>query len=195
MKNNKIDTCISLFATAVFAMTLLFTACKSEPKTEDTKEVAEEQNEAKFTDTKEDAAEFLVDAAEFNLAQMEFGKLTEVKSHNADVKAFGKMMAEMHVIKVKELAIYADSKQVSVPTSLTDENKKDYDNLNKVGIDDFDKKYLENVVERHKKAIEDYTEEMNKTNDEAFKKWINMELASLREHLDSAMSLQAKLDK
>jgi putative membrane protein len=189
----KIDICISLSAIVVFGITLAFTACKNEPKHEDTKEIAEEHNEAKFEDNKEKDAEFLVDVAEFNLQQAELGKLAAIKSNNPSVQEFGKMMQNMHIVKTNELNTLAGSKQISVPQSLTDDNKEDYNNLNKKDIDDFDKKYLDIVIEKHTASIREYTDELDKTTDAAIKKWLALETASLREHLDAAMMLQTKL--
>ncbi len=191
--NRKFYSRIHLSAALVFALGLAFTACKNNPKPEDTKSVAEAQNEAKFEDEKENEAEFLADVAEFNLQQAELGKLASIKSNNAAVKDFGKMMQDMHTAKMKELSRLAASKQVSVPTSLTDDNKEDYNALNKKDIEDFDKRYLDLVIDKHGSSIREYTDATDKTSDAALKKWLALETASLREHLDAAMMLQIKL--
>lgn len=196
MKNSLTSLYKSLFiGLTVSTMTLALQSCKNENKEEDTKEVAEEKNEAKFQNSNKEDAEFLVDAAEFNLQQAELGKLTAVKSNSDDVKTFGKMMQEMYTAKMSDVNMVAVVKQISIPTSLTEDNKEDYNTLNKQDIQDFDKKYLESVVDDHKEAIDEYTSRMNKTNDADIKKWLTLELASLREHLDVAMTLQSKLNK
>jgi len=196
MKNSLTSLYKSLFiGLTVSTMTLALQSCKNENKEEDTKEVAEEKNEAKFQNSNKEDAEFLVDAAEFNLQQAELGKLTAVKSNSDDVKTFGKMMQEMYTTKMSDVNMVAVVKQISIPTSLTEDNKEDYNTLNKQDIQDFDKKYLESVVDDHKEAIDEYSSRMNKTNDADIKKWLTLELASLREHLDVAMTLQSKLNK
>lgn len=191
--NKKLYNRIHLPAALVFVLGLAFTSCKNDPKPDDTKSVAEAQNEAKFEDEKENEAEFLVDVAEFNLQQAELGKLASIKSNNAAVKDFGKMMQEMHTAKMKELSEMAASKQVSVPTALTEENKEDYNALNKKDIEDFDKQYLDLVIDKHGSSIREYTDATDKTSDAALKKWFALETAALREHLDAAMMLQIKL--
>lgn len=183
---------IKLYLRVAFCLLVLsFTACKKQQ--EDSKELANEKNEAKFEDNKEEDAKFLADAAEFDLQQAELGKLTALKSENAEVKAFGKMMEEMYNEKVSSLNAFASSKQMSVPTSITENNKEDYNTLNKKDIDDFDKFYLGNVVDKHTDAIDRYTEKAKQTHDPELKQWLNVELASLREHLDGAITLQSKL--
>lgn len=192
---NKLDIFISFFATAVFTMTLSFTACKQDPQKQEPKVIAENKNEFKFDDTKEDDAKFLVDVASFNLEQAELGKLAALKSIRPEVKEFAKMMEAAHSTKIKDLNEFVALKQISVPVSLTDDNKEVYNNLNKEYVDDFDRQYLHQLIEKHTEAIEDYTSQVRKTSDVTLKKWTQIELASLREHLDGAMTLQSKLIK
>jgi putative membrane protein len=190
MKNNQVYN--FLLATIAVLAIIFIIACKKEP-TADPEELAHEKNDAKFENTREKDAEFLVDEAAFNLEQAELGKLVSLKSNNADIKAFGKMMQTMHQRNISELDAFTVSKQVSIPTSLTDENKENYNTLNKKDIDNFDGAYLERVVDAHKNAIENCSSEMKKTVDADIKKWLTTELAFLREHLDNAMTLQSKL--
>jgi putative membrane protein len=190
MKNNQVYN--FLLATIAVLAIIFIIACKKEP-TADPEELAHEKNDAKFEYTREKDAEFLVDEAAFNLEQAELGKLVSLKSNNADIKAFGKMMQTMHQRNISELDAFTASKQVSIPTSLTDENKENYNTLNKKDIDNFDDAYLERVVDAHKNAIENCSSEMKKTGDADIKKWLTTELAFLREHLDNAMTLQSKL--
>src|SRR6187402_975356 len=98
-------------------------SCKNETKQEDPKEVAEDQNEAKFDtiDSKEDDSEFLVDAAEINLAEIEIGKLAQTKSSNPEVKKFGKMLVDEHTKSAAEVKAIADKRNFSLPTSITEE--------------------------------------------------------------------------
>jgi len=191
---NQFQSKYTSFTIAICAAIFSLSSCKQESKPEDTKEVAEEKNEAKFENTKEDEAKFLVDVTEFNLEQAELGKLTALKSNNAEVKAFGSMMERMHNENIKDISALAASKQISIPTSLTDDNKDDYNALNKKDIDDFDKQYIDRVVEEHKKAIEHFTDQADKTSDADSKTWLATQLALLREHLDNAMTLQSKLE-
>ena len=82
-----------VLGTGIILLSLSLNSCKKEIKQEDPKEVAEDQNEAKFDDSnsKENDSEFLVDATEINLAEIEIGKLAQTKSTNPEVKKFGKM--------------------------------------------------------------------------------------------------------
>lgn len=185
----------AFFSAVICFLFIYFSACKQESKPEDTKEAAQQKNEAKFENTKEEDAKFLVDVAGFNLQQAELGKLAAIKSNNTAVKAFGRMMEERHKESFKDLNLLVTAKQISIPSSLTEDNKDNYNALNKKGIEDFDHEYLNRIVKEHTEAIHDYTKEMDKTNDAEIKKWLVIQLTSLREHLDNAMTLESKLKK
>src|ERR1051325_1248602 len=89
----------ALLGAAVVTLSFGMQSCKQEPKQEDPKEVAEDENEAKFDDVneeKEDDSAYMVAAAEVDMKEIELGKLAQQKSTNPDVKALGKMMVEQH---------------------------------------------------------------------------------------------------
>lgn len=176
---------------------LSLNSCKNETKQEDPKEVAEDQNEAKFDtiDSKEDDSEFLVDAAEIDLAEIEIGKLAQTKSTNAEVKKFGKMLVDEHTKSTAEVKAIADKKNISLPTSLTEEGQDEYNKLNeKTGVD-FDKKFVDKMIDGHEKAIDKFTKASENANDEEIKAWASKSVTSLTAHLQHARQLKQDLDK
>lgn len=180
-------------AVVVSVIFLAFSSCKK--SAEDTKKVAEERNDDKFEKTQEADAAVLVEVAEFNLQQAHLGNLTAIKSTNAEVRSFGKMMEDTHGNYLEGLSEMAESKQISIPTSLTEDNKKNYNALNRQDIEDFDNEYLERIIENHQEAIENYMKQSEKTSDSDIKIWLTAQLATLREHLDSAKILQSRLNR
>lgn len=176
---------------------LSLNSCKNETKQEDTKEVAEDQNEAKFDsiDSKEDDSEFLVDATEINLAEIEIGKLAQTKSTNPEVKKFGKMLVDEHTKSAAEVKTIADSRNFSLPTSITEEGKDEYDKLNeKTGVD-FDKKFAAMMVDGHEKAIDKFNKAAETANDQKIKTWASKNVTALTAHLQHAKQLKESLDK
>lgn len=176
---------------------LSLNSCKNETKQEDTKEVAEDQNEAKFDsiDSKEDDSEFLVDATEINLAEIEIGKLAQTKSTNPEVKKFGKMLVDEHTKLASEVKTVADSRNFSLPTSITEEGKEEYNDLNKKTGIDFDKKFTDMMIDGHEKAIDKFTKAAENANDAEIKAWASKNVASLTAHLQHAKQLKQDLDK
>ena len=106
-------------------------SCKKEPQQEDPKEVAEDQNDAKFdADSIEDDADYLVDAAEISKTEIEIGKLAQQKGVSQKVKDFGKTLADDHTKSLDEVTALAKTKNVTLPVAITEEGQKEYDKLN-----------------------------------------------------------------
>jgi len=185
----------AVLAAGVVVMSL--GSCKNEAKQEDPKEVAEDQNEIKFEDreTKEDDSEFLVDAAEIDLAEIELGKLAQQKSTNPGVKSLGKMLVDAHEKSAAELKTLADSKNFSLPTSVTEDGKEAYDKLNKETGTDFDKKFVDGAIDAHEKAIDKFKIAAENANDAEIKAWASKNVNSLREHLQHAKLLKEEINK
>ncbi|MEO8239701.1 MAG: DUF4142 domain-containing protein [Flavobacterium sp.] len=176
---------------------LSLNSCKNETKQEDPKEVAEDQNEAKFDDSnsKENDSEFLVDATEINLEEIAIGQLAQQKSTNPEIKKFGKMLVDDHTKLSGEVKTVAQTRNFSLPTSITEDGKEEYDKLNEKSGLDFDKKFVDMMIDGHEKAIDKFTSASKKSNDEEIKTWASNNIASLTAHLQHAKLLKQDLDK
>jgi len=173
----------------------LFTACKNEPKQEDTKEVAEDQNEEKFeaNDAKEDDSEFLVAAAETDLMEIEIGKLAKSKSTNANVKKFADMLIAEHTKASNDLKPFAEKQNVSLPLALTEKGKEKYDKLNEKTGKDFDQKFADMMVEGHEDAVKKMEKAAENANDPDIKIWAANLVPILRTHLEHAKTLKEQV--
>ncbi|NBL65842.1 DUF4142 domain-containing protein [Flavobacterium sp. NST-5] len=182
----------AILSLGVIALSLGTVSCKDENKAEDPKEVAEEANEAKFdeSDKLEDNAEIAVDAAEFDLMQRELAKVAQVKAMLQAVKDLAKTVENEHNESFNELSTLAQSKQISIPTALTDDGQKEYDRLNKVEAKNFDKEYLDRIAKDHKDAIDDYRKNAEKTTDVELKNWLMGKVTTLQAHHDKVVALQ-----
>ncbi len=187
----------AILSLGVLALSLGTISCKNEPKAEDTKEIAEDENEAKFDNTKEAEkdAEILVDAAEFDLEQRELGKLAQSKAVSTDVKNLGKMMENHHNESFAKLSALAKEKQISIPTALTEDGQKEYARLNKTDAKNFDRDYLDRVYKEHHDAIEDFTQDAQATKSVEIKAYLESMLTTLKNHHDEVEKLQTTLIK
>ncbi|KQO22822.1 hypothetical protein ASF10_10705 [Flavobacterium sp. Leaf82] len=172
-------------------------SCKNETKQEDPKEVAEDSNEAKFDsiDDKKDDSEFLVDIAEVNLAEIEIGKLAQIKSTNPEVKKFGKMLVDEHTKSASEVSALAKAKNFTLPSSLTEDGKEEYNKLNEKSGLDFDKKFADMMIDGHQKAIDKLQKATEDAKDQDVKLWASNNIAPLTAHLEHAKLLKQDLDK
>lgn len=188
---------ISKLVLATGIILLSLNSCKKETKQEDPKEVAEDQNEAKFDDSnsKENDSEFLVDATEINLEEIAIGQLAQQKSTNPEIKKFGKMLVDDHTKLSGEVKTVAESRNISLPTSITEDGKEQYNKLNEKSGLDFDKKFVDMMIDGHEKAIDKFTKASKNSNDEEIKTWASNNIASLTAHLQHAKMLKQDLDK
>lgn len=194
MKNNLFIK--KLFGSAILLLALATLSCKNENRPADTKEVAEEENERKFDDTKnkEDDSQYLVEAAATDLKEIEIGKLAQQKSSNPDIKAFGKMLEEDHMKSAAEVKKLAQVKNISLPETMTEDGQKAYKELQeKTGLD-FDKKFAEMMVDGHQKAVDKMTDAAEDAADEEIRVWASNKIPTLTAHLEHAKSLKGKMD-
>jgi len=163
---------------------------------DDTKEVAEDKNDAKFDSAKmEKDAQFLVNAAEINLEEIKLGELAQQKGMSNDIKSLGQTMVEAHTKALSDLKGLAQSKTISIPDAATKDANEAWDKLEKEKGIDFDKKYCDMMVDGHKDAIDKFEKAASDATDPQIKQWASSMLPDLRKHLDMAMTCQNKLSK
>jgi len=187
----------ALLGAAVVTLSFGMQSCKQEPKQEDPKEVAEDENEAKFDDVNDDKekdSDYLVAAAEVDMKEIELGKLAQTKSTNADVKALAKMMVEAHTKSLTDLKAAAAKKNISLPESFTEKGQDAYKDLNDKSGHDFDKAYADKMVEGHEKTIEKMEKASEKATDADIRMWAANMLPELRKHLEHAKMTKEKVD-
>lgn len=111
---------------------------------------------------------FLRQAAEGGIAEVKLGQLVAQKAGSDDVKAFGQKMVDDHTKLNAEFAQVADSIGVMLPKSMNKESQAEYDKLNTLSGDEFDKEYLTFMVKDHHKDLHAFRlEAASRTADQA----------------------------
>jgi putative membrane protein len=193
-KNNYFKNAILLIT--IVTTLLIIVSCSNNKKPDDTKEVAEEHNDAKFDNKEQERdAQFLVNAAEINLEQIQLGQLAQQNGSAIHVKELGKMMEDKHSKSLIELTALAKSKVITIPTSLTDNAKNSYNKINEKSGNEFDKEYADKMVKGHKDAIEVFEKASTDCSDADIKSWASASLPELREHLDLSIDCMNRFDK
>lgn len=196
MKKNKYWKTAIIDGMLIIVIGFGITSCGNSSQPENTKDAAEEHNDAKFDNNKtENDAQFLVDAAEINLMEIQLGNLASEKGMMSEVKDMGKMIADDHSKSLDELNGLATKKSVTIPTTLTDEGQSAYKKLNDKTGKDFDKDYCDMIVSEHKGAIERFEKAADKSTDTDIKNWATATLPALRKHLDQAITCQDNCKK
>lgn len=154
-------------------------------KTEnDSKEIAEDQNKEKFDDKDEKKdAKFAVAAADGALLEIKLGELAMSNGKAEEVKTFAKTMIDDHGRANAELGAMAEKKQITVPTSLSEENQKKYDDLAAKKGEEFDKAYAEFMVNDHQEDIDEFKKQAESGTDPELREWAAKKVPTLEHHL------------
>lgn len=167
----------------------LFTSCSnsSEKSETDSKEIANEQNEQKFDSTKiEDDTEWAVKVADAGMLEVQLAKLALTNAGSSKVKEFAKMMADDHSKANEELKAAATQKNISLPATMSEKCQKKYDELAAKKGADFDKEYMDAMVDHHQESVDNFKKEAEDGKDADLKAWAGSKLPTLQQHLDMA---------
>ncbi len=186
------------FIKSTIVTATLFTAmaCQENKKPEDTKVVADNQNEYNFTtNSKENDAQFLVNATALNLNTIELAQLAQQKSTNDDLKSFAIMLEKDHKASIKEITSLANTKFMVIPKSMTDDGKTNFKDLTNLSTIEFEKAYTNIMVKEHQEAIILFDKASTESKDQEIKALAASTLPKLRQHLDIAITFQEKYNK
>lgn len=145
------------------------------------------------SDTKTGDTGFLTEAAQGGMAEVELGKLASTKGTNPDVKKFAQQMITDHSKANNELKELAAKKNFSVPTELSAKHKSLMDKLNGLSGADFDKAYVDAMVDDHEEDVEAFKDQSEDGKDADVKAWAGKTLPTLQMHLDMIKGIQSKM--
>ena len=138
-------------------------------------------------------AEFVKKAASAGMMEVELGKHAAAHAENADVRAFGKRMADDHSKAGRELEQVAKSEGIAVPKTMSDDNRKEVEDLSTKRGAEFDDDYMDDMVDGHEHVVKAFREQAaeGKTAVDLFAK---KTLPTLEAHLAQAKAIKGKVD-
>ena len=137
--------------------------------------------------------DFMKKAGQGGMFEVELGKVAESKGTSKDVKEFGAKMVADHSKANDELKAVAAKKDFALPTAISAEQKTDMDDLAKLSGAEFDKKYVEMMVEDHETDVADFQKEAGGGKDADVKAFAAKTLPTLESHLEMIKAIQAKM--
>lgn len=185
---------ISLLLVTIAAAGLL-QACHSN---KDSKASADSANTAKADTAKKDStasavdkddAKFAVTAANGGMAEVELGTLAQQKAANQKVKDFGGMMVSDHSKANDEMKALAKSKGITLPDSIDSKEQKVKNDLSAKTGADFDKAYVNNMIDDHKEDIKEFEDAAKNLKDQDLKAFAVKTLPILKMHLDAIQKI------
>lgn len=167
--------------------------CNNAPK--DAKATADSLNKSKDTTTiaaatggiavNSDDAAFATAAANGGMAEVALGKLAQEKSTNAQIKSFGAMMVADHGKANGELMAIAKTKNITLPSTVDADHQKKMDDLSQKTGADFDKAYVDAMIDGHKKTLDLMQKEAKDGTDADLKAFAAKTAPTVQTHLDA----------
>jgi putative membrane protein len=140
-----------------------------------------------------DEQDFAKDAAAGGMMEVQLGNIAQKNSSTKAIQDFGKMMVDDHSKINDNLKDLASKKNVALPSTVTEKQQKDIDKLSKETGTEFDKDYVNMMIDDHKKDIADFKKAGNKMTDKDFKDFVIKTLPTLQKHLDAIQSIKKKM--
>ena len=137
--------------------------------------------------------DFVNQACEANLAEIEAGNLAAAKGTSADVKKFAQHMVEDHSAANGELTSLAEKLNFRYPSRPDDAHQKDLAKLAGMSGAEFDRKYAEMMVADHQKVVSLFEKFSKDAKHTDLRSWAEKTLPKLRDHLSMARDLSSKL--
>ncbi len=183
----------------ILGFPILIVACNNESK--DSVERADSINEARIdtamnnnrTTIDQGSADFLVNAANAGMAEVQLGTIAQQKATNPAVKNFASMMVMDHTAANDQVKSLASQKNVTLPTAVSEGNQKVLDDLNKKSGRDYDRAYMKRMVDDHQEAVNLFERAINDAKDPDVSGFADKTLMKLRAHLDSAKAVRDRI--
>lgn len=186
----------------IFGLLTIFAAvsCKG-PSNNDSKAAADSMNQAKTdsgtmkvaSSASEEDSKFAVAAASGGLAEVELGHLAEQKSTNPNVKQFGSMMVTDHSKANDELGALAKSKNITLPPVPGNDEQMVKSDLSGKSGKDFDKAYIDEMVNDHKKDVKLFEDARSTVKDPDLLTYIDKTLPVLKKHLQHVERIEKQI--
>jgi putative membrane protein len=139
--------------------------------------------------------DFVTQASSSNMFEVAAGNLAINKSTNADIKAFGNHMVTDHGKAAMEMASLATKKGWTIPTAMLKKEQANFDTLSGVNGAEFDRKFAIMMVISHQQTISLFERASSNEGvpDADLRGFASGKLPTLKEHLQDAQQLQAKV--
>jgi putative membrane protein len=139
--------------------------------------------------------QFVTQAAEDSVAEIELGKLAQRNGASAAVKDFGRRMVTEHGKANEELTAVASKLGIAPPRRPGSKHEVDMKKFARLKGADFDREYAEQMVKEHEKSVSLFEKEARTGDSPGLKAYAIKTLPVLQEHLKIAKALQSDMKK
>jgi putative membrane protein len=140
-----------------------------------------------------DDFDFMTTADLAGLAEVELGKLAQTKAQNAEVKKFAALMVTDHTKAGDELKALGKKKDFKPATEMDSAHKSIMQKLQGLSGVDFDKAYVDAMIDDHEDAVDLFKGQANGGKDAELKAFAAKTLPTLEGHLKMINDIKAKM--
>jgi len=135
--------------------------------------------------------EFITKAAQSDMTEIQTSQLALQKSRNKSVRDFAQQMIQQHTQSSRQLKPIAQSKRVTLPTSIGPENTALLESLRKVNGSQFDQAYMQGQVQAHTRTQAEYQKYLDQGQDPQLKAFASKIAPVVAQHLQMAQKMVA----
>lgn len=182
--------------------------CSSKP---DSVEQAQETNNAKQGITNADTtvttaksvggeqrpafnSEFMTKAASGGMLEVQLGQQVAQKATTPEAKQFAQQMVTDHTKANAELKALAAQKNITLPTTLGEDQQQVYDEVLAEKGTELDKKYVSAMLTDHQEDIKEYQEAVTQSSDADIKTFAQKNLPVLQMHLGMLQKMKPVIE-
>ena len=187
----------NLFLVGIFCLAT-FAACEPDRRTAQNTgyEDVEDGAESGLGEDQTIDREFLADAASGNMMEVELGRIAQEKATRKEVKDFAAMMVKDHSEANDRLKTIAQNKNIQLPQQMKEDQQEKVKKFRdmKAGKE-FDKEYVNLMVEDHEEDVSLFEDKQNDIKDPEIKQWADNTLQTLRKHKQRIEEIKNNMEK
>lgn len=132
---------------------------------------------------------FLMEAAQGGMAEVQLAQLAQQKASSEGVKQAAQKIEADHTNANAALKELAEEKKVDLPTEMGPKQQALMQKLQNLSGEQFDKAYVKEMVQDHKKDIKEFQHHANTSMDSDVKAFASKTVPTLQEHLQLVQQL------
>jgi putative membrane protein len=140
-----------------------------------------------------DQTNFLADALRANIAEVKLGQLAAERAQNLQVRQYGDMLRKDHTKSLEKASSLASEIGIPASSELTDQQRKQFESLQKLSGEEFDTTFLSQMVREHQTDIAKFSAQAQSGSDPEVMAFAKETLPTLQAHLQRAQSIQSAL--
>ena len=135
---------------------------------------------------------FITRAAASSMFEVEAARLAAEQAKDENVKRYAAMLVDHHKAANQELMGLAQSKGITLPSTLPAGKRRELERLKRTQDDDFDVVFVQDVgVREHRQDVRLFRDASRQSKDPEIKAWAAKTLPTLEQHLEEARALPA----